>query len=89
MVGKWRRRTELERKPIKGVLFFITLTTVGNWNSVLLGPSWEAEVQGSWVTIHQLGYTESFLQVRINLPALLPALMARKFPGLKTTGVGS
>lgn len=50
MVGKWRRRTELERKPIKGVSFFSTLTTVGNWNSILPGPSWEAEAQGGWVT---------------------------------------
>lgn len=90
MVGKWRRRRELERKPIKGVLFSSTLTTVGNWNSVLLGPSWEAEVQGSWVTDSSARrYTECFLQVRINLPALLPALMARRFPRLKTTGAGS
>ena len=87
MVGKRRRRTELERKPIKGVLFSSTLTTVGNWNSVLLGPSWEAEVQGSWVTDSSARrYTECFLQVRINLPALLPALMARRFPRLKPQG---
>ena len=88
MVGKRRRRTELERKPIKGVLFSSTLSTVGNWNSILLGPSWEAEVQGSWVTDSSARrYTECFLQARINLPALLPALMARRFPRLKPQGL--